>query len=113
MATRRRIPKRTPLRDIDYERQLDIDARLRVQYRISRGRVVQFVAQLEILNEGEWRSVIRYDTAHRFAHRDSHELSGRQTKTELKMTFEEALSFALQDLRDNWESYRDRFLRGL
>jgi hypothetical protein len=31
-------------------------------------------------------------------------------KTDLKMSFEEALTHALDDLRDNWESYKGKFL---
>lgn len=66
--------------------------------------------QLEVLLEGKWRPVIRYDTSHRFAHRDMHRMRGRAVKTDLKMSFEEALTHALDDLRDNWELYRKRFL---
>ncbi len=36
---------------------------------------------------------------------------GPVIKTDLKMNFEEALTHALHDLRDNWESYRDIFLK--
>lgn len=99
------------MREIEYERRLDFDARLRAQYRVSRGRVVQFTVQLEVLRESQWLPVIRYDTAHHFAHRDSYEPNGRRIKMDLNMTFEEALSFAIQDLRDRWESYRDEFLQ--
>jgi hypothetical protein len=99
------------LREIEYERQLDTDARLRVQHRLSHGRVVEFVIQLEVYAKERWTPTVRYDTAHRFAHRDFYHPSGRVTKTDLKMSMEEALSFALQDLRDNWEAYRDRFLK--
>jgi hypothetical protein len=99
------------LKEIEYERQLDTDARLRVQYQVSRGRVVRFTVQLEVLIDDQWEPVVRYDTAHQFAHRDLYRPGRRVIKTDLKITFEEALSYALNDLRDNWESYRDRFLK--
>jgi hypothetical protein len=83
---------------------------MRARYRIVGGRVSRFTVQLEVLAGGEWRPVVRYDTSHRFAHRDLYRARGRAVKSDLKMTFEEALTYALDDLRDNWESYREKFL---
>ncbi len=99
------------MKAIEYERQLDLDARLRVEYSISRRQVTQFIVQLEVFAGERWQPVVRYDSAHRFAHRDLYHPNRKTTKTELQMSFEEALSFALQDLRDNWETYRARFLK--
>jgi len=75
------------------------------------GRVTRFTVQLEVLAEGQWQPVVRYDSSHRFAHCDLYRPGGQVIKRDLKMTFEEALTYSLSDLRDNWESYRDRFLR--
>jgi hypothetical protein len=46
----------------------------------------------------------------RIAHRDLYRRRGRVVKSDLKMNFEEALTHALDDLRDNWESYKEKFL---
>lgn len=74
--------------------------------------MARFTVQLEVMVESQWQPVVRYDTSHRFAHCDIYRPGGQATKTDLKMTFEEALTHALNDLRDNWELYRDRFLKG-
>ena len=66
--------------------------------------------QIEVLLEEKWRPVVRYDTSHRFAHKDLYRGRGRVVKSDLKMSFEEALTYALDDLRDNWETYREKFL---
>ena len=100
------------MRDIEYERQLDFDARMRARYRVTRGRVSRFIVQLEVLLAGKWSPVVRYDTSHRFAHRDLYRRSGRAVKTDLRMSFDVALTYALDDLRDNWEMYRNEFLGG-
>ncbi len=100
------------MRDIEYERQLDSDARMRARYRVTRGRVSRFIVQLEVLAEGKWWPVVRYDTSHRFAHRDLYRRSGRAVKADLRMSFDVALTYALDDLRDNWEMYRKEFLGG-
>lgn len=98
------------MRDIEYERQFDVDARMRARYRVARGRVSRFIVQLEVLLEGKWKPVIRYDTSHQFAHRDLYRRRGRVVKSDLKMSFEDALTHALDDLRENWETYREKFL---
>src|SRR3972149_7120371 len=70
------------------------------------------VVQLEIKYEGIWKEVIRYDCAHGFAHRDAYNLQGKHTKEELFLSFEDALTLADEDIDDNWEDYRRRFLEG-
>jgi len=45
--------------------------------------VVEFVVQLEVEARGAWRSVIRYDTAHGYAHIDRYNLRGRSKKDRL------------------------------
>ena len=88
------------------------DARKRHYHKTERGRVVHFVVQFEVEVEGEWKSVVRYDCSHRFVHRDSYNLRGRQRKEGLKLHYEEALTFADEDIDDNWERYRSTFLAG-
>ena len=53
-----------------YGLSLDVQDRLRVRASKIRGRIVSFVVQYEAFIQGRWRAVVRYDTAHRFAHRD-------------------------------------------
>ena len=44
--------------------------RLRVTARKDRGDILEFIVQYETVILGEWRPVVRYDTAHGFAHKD-------------------------------------------
>jgi len=76
-----------------------------------RGRIVFFRVQLETLLDEEWRPVVRYDTAHGFAHRDLLDRRGNTIKTPLfNQDLNDALTFAENDLKTNWFSYRKRFL---
>lgn len=88
------------------------DTRIRHYHRTERRRVVEFSLQLEVEVEGKWREVIRYDTAHRFAHVDRFTLTGRRTKERLHLEYAEALTRAERDLKETWHTYRLRFLRG-
>jgi hypothetical protein len=74
--------------------------------------VLKFTIQLEVEEKGKWKAVIRYDTAHGYAHIDRFNLEGQRRKEKLRLDFAEALTRAERDIKQNWTSYRERFLRG-
>lgn len=86
--------------------------RLRFRLRTRKGKVVEFLVQLEMLAGETWKPVVRYDNAHGFAHRDVLDFLGRETeKKPLKLaTMEEVLEYAEQDLTDRVDWYVERFL---
>src|SRR5262245_3202642 len=66
-----------------------------------------------ILFRGDtWKPVIRYDTAHGYAHIDRYNLRGRSKKERLPWSFSEALTRAERDIKQDWSVYRDRFIKG-
>ena len=86
-------------------------ARVRCRFVTVRGRLESVVVQLEVLADGRWQAVVRYDNAHGYAHRDEFDSSGRETKTALALpNLEMVVAYAEQDMRDRWQWYRDRFL---
>ena len=75
-------------------------------------QIVEFRIQLEIMVAGVWCPVVRYDTAHGKPHRDILHPNGRQTKEWLEgFSTSDALTFGQKDIMENWNSYRDRFLK--
>ncbi len=80
---------------------------------MNKGKVMFFRVQYETKIDNEWHPVVRYDTAHGFAHRDLITLKGEIVKTPLfNQDFNDALTFAESDLKSNWEYYKKRFLEG-
>lgn len=74
--------------------------------------IVGFAVQLEIYFRGKWYPVIRYDTSHGFAHRDFIHWDGQVEKTPIICRdFNEALTFSENDLKANWQLYREQFLK--
>lgn len=74
--------------------------------------VTGFSIQIEVFMRGDWRAVVRYDTAHGFAHRDLLHGDGSIEKMPLHVSsFNEALTVAENDLRTNWTQYRTQFLK--
>jgi len=59
------------------------NTRKRHYHKTERGRVVNFVVQLEVEVEGEWKPVVRYDCSHKFNHRDAYNLRGSREKKSL------------------------------
>ncbi len=89
------------------------DTRKRERFAKEKGKIVEFMVQLEVKVGDRWREVIRYDCAHGFAHCDRYNLKGEQKKRTHPWVLEEALTQAEQDLDDHWEVYRERFLKGV
>lgn len=74
------------------------------------GCVIEFVIQYEALIEGKWRTIVRYDTAHGRPHKDIEHPDGTQTKIEFPYhRNEEVLTIGQNDIRDNWERYREQY----
>jgi len=77
------------------------------------GDVVRFVVQYETRVAEKWLPVVRYDTRHGFAHRDTFDDTGNKQKTPIFASdYNEALTFAEYDIRSNWRIYRKDFMRG-
>lgn len=96
----------------EYVWALGENVRKRHYHETEQGKVGAFTVQLEVFVDGKWQPAVRYDSVHGFAHRDRYFLDGRSTKTDLLMGFNEALTFADEDIKENWKDYKDRFLRG-
>jgi hypothetical protein len=91
---------------------LDVDARKRHYHESEGGKIVRFMVQLEVTVGSTWKEVIRYDCAHDYVHKDGYDIKGKGRKIRLNLEYDEALVFADDDINENWEIYRERFLRG-
>lgn len=98
------------MRVVEFLRLLDDGIRMRVRFVIESGAVVQFTVQLEWLSGGRWIGLVRYDTAHGFAHCDTMHPYEPASKMRLPMqSYGDALTFAIDDLTANWRRYRRRY----
>ena len=96
---------------VEFVTPLGFDGRRRTRHVRIANTVIEFVVQYELKISDEWYPVVRYDTAHGFAHKDSLSYKGEAAKEELPFDdYNLALTFAEKDLRDNWQKYREHFL---
>lgn len=98
------------MRSVEFRRLLDHNNALRARFELDHGKILKFVVQFECRLEEEWTPVVRYDTAHNFAHCDV--LHPYETTLKTRMPtqdYNEALTFAIDDLTQNWTTYRWRY----
>jgi hypothetical protein len=100
---------------IEFDIQLDHSGLewTRVRFTTVRGRVATYTVQYETTLATEPAPVVRFDNAHGFSHQDvlnrrgelveKHELHGN-------LSPDEALTYALRDIQENWRRYRKAFL---
>ena len=76
-----------------------------------KGKIAKFIVQYETKIANKWHAVIRYDTAHGFAHKDI--LHFGKSSDKIKLVFSdlnEALTFADNDIKSNWKKYKAQFI---
>ena len=97
------------MRAVEYVNLLNPENRIRIRFDTDAGQILKFTVQLEYWHE-DWMPVVRYDTAHGFAHCDIIHPYGDDRKVRLEVRgFNEALTYAITDIAENWVRYRDRY----
>ncbi len=96
----------------EYVIPLGENARKRHYHETDKGKVPGFSVQLEVFVNNLWQVLIRYDSAHGFAHIDQYNLDGKKIKKELHLKLNEALNLADEDIKENWKVYQRAFLEG-
>lgn len=100
-----------PQKKTEYKIRIGTNDRYRHLHINERGKIVFFRVQYETRINDIWYPVVRYDTAHGFAHRDLLNIKGDMEKTPLfNQDYNDALTFAESDLKTNWEYYKKRFM---
>jgi hypothetical protein len=86
-------------------------ARMRCHYKRKGKSILQYTVQLELLHEGVWKPIVRYDNAHGFCHRDTVHPDGSQEKTPIFIgTANDTFTWAIKEAQGNWEAHVKRFL---
>lgn len=86
--------------------------RKRHEHLTQKGKIVEFVVQYEMLYNCKWVPIIRYDTAHGYAHKDLINPDGSKEKILIgQANLNEVMNMADRDINENWEKYKDRYLR--
>ena len=99
------------MRRVEFRHLLDYDNVLRVIFDTERGQITSFVVQMEcqFSENGKWLAVVRYDTAHGYAHRDRMHPYEKAEKTRMSVQdYNEALTIAMIDVINSRHDYGSR-----
>jgi hypothetical protein len=97
------------MRTIEYVKLFETHYRLRIRFDSDQGRVIRFLVQLE-RDLGGWTPIVRYDTAHGYAHCDILHPRGEHRKIPMPtQDYNQALTYAVNDLTENREVYWRRY----
>lgn len=97
--------------EVEYTVRIGPSDRYRHLHIKEKGKIVFFRIQYESRVNDTWHPVVRYDTAHGFAHRDLLNIKGQVKKTPLfNQDYNDALTFAESDLKTNWQHYKRMFM---
>ena len=108
--------KEKSLKSKEFIKTVSVDGkdRLRIRIATEKGQVVNIMVQYEANIAGAWREIVRYDCAHGFLHRDVMLPKGKMEKQPLSIAnLTDALQYAEQDIKDRWQWYKERYIRGL
>lgn len=84
--------------------------RYRLHCWTERGRVTVFRVQYEAFIAGEWRPIVRYDTAHGLPHRDLLHPNRPAEKTAYPgRSNADVLTLGQEDIKRHWDIYRARY----
>lgn len=107
------MPSRTPRRfHEEFTIQLTEADLIWVGFDRADNEVIQFSVQYMAYLGDEWHAIVRFDTAHGYAHMDISHPNGTQDKRILnKQDYSVALNWAINQVRSQWEFYRERYER--
>lgn len=99
-----------------YITDLSLDGQNRYRHRhvLEKDQIVEFSVQYKTYIAGKWHPIVRYDSAHGFAHRDLMHPDGTEAKIAFHYwDYAQVLTYGERDLKQNWQSYRQQYLKEL
>ena len=92
------------MRSVDYTYSLTEEDRLRIVFRKRKGKIEHFIVQYTALINSRWRSIMRIDTCHGYAHKHTFHLHDKEYIIDLTAkgdllndVFTESLNFVKND----------------
>ena len=104
------------MKEIEFLSSLDNQDlnRIRVRLLTENGELKDVMYQYESFINAKWMSIVRYDCAHGFFHRDILLPNGDKEKQLIEIdSLRTASKYAEQDLKDRWEWYKERYIKKL
>ena len=79
---------RCDIKTLDYSYPLAPEDKIRICFTKNRGKVEYFIVQYSALIKGKWRSIMRFDTCHGYAHKHTFHLPKKLIQKNIKLSGE-------------------------
>lgn len=101
-------------RDFRYALTQEDTDRIRIAFREEKGAITFFIVQYSALINNRWRSIMRYDTCHGYAHKHTYNLRKKErivTLTAPGERLNELFTESSTDIKQNFEKIKENFLK--
>ena len=95
-----------------YTLPLSDEDKLFVRFCLKKGKIAEFVLQYYTKTPKGWRTVIRYDTSHGYAHKDVYAYSkrGKIRHEAMGDEFSSIFTAALEDIKTHWKELKENYM---
>lgn len=97
------------MKEPDYVLLLTQEDKIRVAFRQNHGKIEHFIVQYYALMDGRWRTIMRIDTCHSYAHKHTFHANNRQYVVrlpgDLNIVFTESTNFVTKNFEKIKENY--------
>lgn len=101
------------MKEVDYSYLLTKEDKIRIAFRKKRGKIEYFIVQYSALINGRWRSIMRFDTCHGYAHKHTFHLKGKEyimNLTGREDNLNEVFTKSSKYVKNNFEKIKSNFL---
>ena len=102
------------MKSVEYTYTLTKEDRVRILFQKRRGKITHFIVQYYSLIGGEWRSIMRYDTCHGYAHCHTFHAQSEEYVRDLTKPGEDLnkiFTRAYEHIRRDFKNIKDNFSR--
>lgn len=98
------------MKHTEYTQLLTNEDNLRIEFTQNRGKVLKFVVQYYGLINSRWRTIMRIDSCHGFAHRHVYHLRKKEFKVVLTKDNNTAFTEGKEYILKNFQKIKQNFL---
>ena len=103
------------MKEVDYSYPLTKKDKLRIAFHKRRGGIIEyFIVQYYSLIDSHWRSIMRFDTCHGYAHKHTFHLHKKEYIINLTAkgdSLNEVFTESADYIKNNFERIRENYLR--
>ncbi len=102
------------MKEVNYSYPITEEDKIRVSFRKRRGKIEHFSIQYFALINSRWRSIMRFDTCHGYAHKHTFHLHKKEYIINLTSdgdNLNEVFTESKEHIKNNFEKIKSNYLR--